>query len=144
MQNAWNEEKGAFTQSYESKDLDASVLLMEPYGFIEAKNPKYIKTVKAIGKELSYKDLLYRYKNIDDFGTPSSSFTVCTFWYIDSLFKIGEEKKSKKLFEKLLSYSNHLGLFSEDIDFNSKRLLGNFPQAYSHLALIDTALNFNN
>ena len=144
MQNAWNEEKGAFTQSYDSKDLDASVLLMEPYGFIEAKNPKYIKTVKAIGKELSYKDLLYRYKNIDDFGTPSSSFTVCTFWYIDSLFKIGEEKKSKELFEKLLSYSNHLGLFSEDIDFNSKRLLGNFPQAYSHLALIDTALNFNN
>ena len=144
MENAWNEKKGAFTQSYNSNHLDASVLLMEPYGFIEAKNKKYISTVRAIGKELSHEGLLFRYKNSDDFGTPSSSFTVCTFWYIDSLYKIGEEKKSKELFDKLLSYSNHLGLFSEDIDFKSKRLLGNFPQAYSHLALIDTALNFNN
>ena len=144
MKNAWNEKKKAFTQTYDSEHLDASILLMEPYGFIEAKNKKYISTVKAIGKELSHEGLLFRYKNVDDFGTPSSSFTVCTFWYIDSLYKIGEEKKSKKLFEKLLSYSNHLGLFSEDIDFKSKRLLGNFPQAYSHLALIDTALNFNN
>ena len=144
MENAWNEKKGAFTQSYNSDHLDASVLLMEPYGFVEAKNKKYISTVKAIGKELSHEGLLFRYKNTDDFGTPSSSFTVCTFWYIDSLYKIGEEKKSKELFDKLLSYSNHLGLFSEDIDFKSKRLLGNFPQAYSHLALIDTALNFNN
>ena len=144
MENAWNEKKGAFTQSYSSDHLDASILLMQPYGFIEAKNKKYISTVKAIGKELSHEGLLFRYKNTDDFGTPSSSFTVCTFWYIDSLYKIGEEKKSKELFDKLLSYSNHLGLFSEDIDFKSKRLLGNFPQAYSHLALIDTALNFNN
>jgi len=144
MENGWNEKKGAFTQSYSSDHLDASILLMEPYGFIDAKNKKYVSTVKAIGKELSHEGLLFRYKNTDDFGTPSSSFTVCTFWYIDSLYKIGEEKKSKELFDKLLSYSNHLGLFSEDIDFKSKRLLGNFPQAYSHLALIDTALNFNN
>ena len=115
---------------------------MEPYGFIDAKDPKYIKTVKSIEKELSYEGLLFRYKNDDDFGAPSSSFTVCTFWFINSLYKIGEVEKSKAMFDQLLSYSNHLGLFSEDIDFKSKRLLGNFPQAYSHLALIDTALNF--
>ena len=90
-----------------------------------------------------HEGLLYRYKNEDDFGLPSSSFTVCTFWFINSLFQIGEEEKSKALFDELLSHSNHLGLFSEDIDFESKRLLGNFPQAYSHLALIDNALNFN-
>ena len=142
FENAWNEEVQAFTQSYGTKHLDASVLLMEPYGFIAAKDPKYVKTVKAIEKELSYEGLLFRYKNDDDFGTPSSSFTVCTFWFINSLYKIGEEEKSKEMFDQLLSYSNHLGLFSEDIDFKSKRLLGNFPQAYSHLALIDTALNF--
>ena len=142
LENAWNEEVQAFTQSYGTEHLDASVLLMEPYGFIDAKNPKYIKTVKAIEKELSHEGLLFRYKNDDDFGTPSSSFTVCTFWFINSLYKIGEEEKSKAMFDQLLSYSNHLGLFSEDIDFKSKRLLGNFPQAYSHLALIDTALNF--
>ena len=79
----------------------------------------------------------------DDFGLPSSSFTICTFWYINALFKIGEQEESKKLFDQLLSYSNHLGLFSEDIDFKTKRLLGNFPQAYSHLALIETAMNFS-
>ena len=143
MKNAWNEKKEAFTQSYNSDHLDASVLLMEPYGFIDAKNEKYIKTVKAIEDELCEDGLMYRYKNVDDFGSPSSSFTVCSFWLIDSLFKIGYQKKALNMFDNLLKHSNHLNLFSEDIDFKTRRLLGNFPQAYSHLALIDTALNFN-
>ncbi len=143
MENAWNDEVQAFTQSYGSVELDASVLLMESYGIIEARNPKYVSTVKAIGRELSNDGLLYRYKNRDDFGLPSSSFTICTFWYINSLYKIGENREAERLFEQLLSYSNHLGLFSEDIDFKTKRLLGNFPQAYSHLALIETAINLS-
>ena len=143
LSKGWNKNKRAFTQSYNSSDLDASVLLMEPYGFISANDPKYISTVHAIEKELSNDGLLYRYKNEDDFGLPSSSFTVCTFWFIDALNKIGERGKAKKLFDKLLSYSNHLGLFSEDLDFKTKELLGNFPQAYSHLALIETAMNLN-
>ena len=144
MDNAWNDKIQAFTQSYGSDDLDASILLMENYGFIEANDSKYVNTVKAIEKELSNDGLLYRYKNKDDFGMPSSSFTICTFWFINSLYKIGERKKAVQLFDKLLSYSNHLGLFSEDIDFKTKRLLGNFPQAYSHLALIETAINLSN
>ena len=143
IEKGWNENKKAFTQSYGSDDLDASVLLMEQYEFIDAMDPKYISTVKAIEGELSFEGLLFRYKNIDDFGKPSSSFTVCSFWFAYSLYKIGEKEKSKKYFDELLSYSNHLGLFSEDLDFKSKRLLGNFPQAYSHLALIETAMNFN-
>ena len=143
IQHAWNEKKQAFTQSYQSEYLDASVLLMEYYGFVDSKDPKFIQTVKAIEKELMHEGLLYRYKNQDDFGLPSSSFTVCTFWFINSLYKIGQKEKSKKLFDEVLSYGNHLELFSEDIDFSSKRLLGNFPQAYSHLALIDAAMNFN-
>jgi GH15 family glucan-1,4-alpha-glucosidase len=141
--NAWNKEVNAFTQSYGSPNLDASVLLMESYGFIDAKDPKFVSTVHTIERELSNDGLLYRYKNEDDFGLPSSSFTICTFWFINSLFKIGEEEKAMKLFDQLLSYSNHLGLFSEDIDFKTKRLLGNFPQAYSHLALIECAINFS-
>jgi GH15 family glucan-1,4-alpha-glucosidase len=141
--NSWNDTVGSFTQSYGSEHLDASVLLMESYGFIEAKDPKFVKTVLAIEKDLSNDGLLYRYKNEDDFGLPSSSFTICTFWFINSLFKIGQEEKAKQHFDKLLSYSNHLGLFSEDIDFKTKRLLGNFPQAYSHLALIECAVNFS-
>jgi GH15 family glucan-1,4-alpha-glucosidase len=144
MDNAWNGEVKAFTQSYGSPNLDAAVLLMESYGFIPARDPKFISTVKAIERELSNDGLLYRYKNEDDFGLPSSSFTICTFWFINSLFKIGEEEKAMALFDRLLTYSNHLGLFSEDIDFKTKRLLGNFPQAYSHLALIECAINFSN
>ncbi len=140
--NAWNDEIGAYAQSYGSKDLDASTLLMESYGFIKPKDPRFISTVQATEKELCNDGLMYRYKNKDDFGLPSSSFTICTFWMINSLYKIGEHKKAKAYFDQLLSYSNHLGLFSEDIHFESKRLLGNFPQAYSHLALIETAINF--
>ena len=141
--NAWNSKIKAFTQSYGSDFLDASVLLMESYGFIDCKDPKYVDTVKAIERELLFDGLLFRYKNNDDFGEPKSSFTVCTFWYINSLFKIGEETKAKNLFNQLLSNSNHMGLFSEDLDFKTKKMLGNFPQAYSHLALIETAMNFN-
>ncbi|WP_010518917.1 glycoside hydrolase family 15 protein [Croceivirga radicis] len=141
--NAWNDEVKAFVQSYGSNYLDASVLLMESYGFIDAKDPKFVSTVHAIDKDLNNDGLLYRYKNQDDFGLPSSSFTICTFWFIKSLFKMGEEEKAEALFKQVLSYSNHLGLFSEDIDFESKRLLGNFPQAYSHLALIECAILFS-
>jgi GH15 family glucan-1,4-alpha-glucosidase len=141
--HAWSEEVQAYTQSYGSKYLDASVLLIEQFGFVSANEDRFKKTVKAIEKELAFNGLLYRYKNQDDFGLPSSSFTVCTFWFINSLIKIGEVEKAKKYFEDLLKYSNHLNLFSEDIDFDTKQLLGNFPQAYSHLALIDTAISFN-
>lgn len=141
--HAWDEELQAYTQAYGSKNLDASILLMEQYGFVTPQDDRFIKTVKAIEKELSYEGLLYRYKNEDDFGLPSSSFTVCTFWFIHCLIKIGETKKAKRYFDQLLGYSNHLGLFSEDLDFKTKRMLGNFPQAYSHLALIDVALLLN-
>lgn len=142
-EKAWNEEKQAFVQSYGSSHLDASTLLMENYGFIDARNPRYVSTVLATEKELCHNGLMYRYRNEDDFGLPSSSFTICSFWFINSLYKIGHKAKAKALFDQLLSYGNHLGLFSEDIDFKTKRLLGNFPQAYSHLALIETAINFS-
>lgn len=143
LEKAWNPAVGAFTQSYDSSDLDASTLLLESYGFIDAKDPRYISTVHATKEVLCKNGLMYRYKNKDDFGQPSSSFTICTFWLINSLYKIGEKEEAVKIFEQLLSYSNHVGLFSEDIDFETKRLLGNFPQAYSHLALIETAVNIS-
>ena len=143
LKKGWDEEVQAFTQAYGLKDLDASNLLMEAYGFIDATDPRFVSTVKAIQRELGRDGLMYRYKNRDDFGMPTSSFTICTFWLIQALDKIGEHKQAQKLFDQLLTYSNHLGLFSEDIDFETKRLLGNFPQAYSHLALIETAMLFS-
>ena len=143
LENAWNEQKGAFTQFYGSEDMDAANLLMEPYGFVDAMDEKYIQTVKQTEKELCFNGLMYRYKNKDDFGRPTSSFTICTFWLINSMNAIGQHKKAKQMFEQLLQYSNHVGLFSEDLDFQTKELLGNFPQAYSHLALIETAINLS-
>lgn len=142
LKKAWSKEKKAFTQYYGSQDMDASVLLMENYGFIDAKDPKYKSTVLTIQRELEHDGLMFRYKNQDDFGTPKSAFTICSFWMINSLFKIGKKKEAREKFDKLLSYSNHLGLFSEDIDFKTKSMLGNFPQAYSHLAIVETVLNF--
>jgi GH15 family glucan-1,4-alpha-glucosidase len=93
-EQAWNSEVNAYTQYYGAKALDASVLLMEQYGFIDPKDPRFIATVKATEKELFRDGLMYRYKNEDDFGEPSSSFTICTFWFIRSLIKIGEVEKA--------------------------------------------------
>jgi alpha,alpha-trehalase len=143
MRNGWNKNLQTFTQTYSNNDLDASLLLMAEYGFLAADDPRYHKTVLAVKNALFYNGLVYRYKNPDDFGKPTSSFTICTFWLIQSLFRIGMKEDAKNIFESLLTCGNHLGLFSEDIDFSTKRLLGNFPQAYSHLALINTAILFS-
>ena len=143
LRNGWNEKLQTFTQAYSNQDLDASLLLMAEYGFLAADDPKYHKTVIAVKNALFHNGLVYRYKNPDDFGKPTSSFTICTFWLIQALFRIGKKEDAKNIFESLLACGNHLGLFSEDIDFSSKRLLGNFPQAYSHLALINTAVLFS-
>jgi alpha,alpha-trehalase len=143
FRKGWNKDLQTFTQTYGSPDLDASLLLMAEYGFIGADDPRYIKTVLAVKDALFYNGLVYRYKNSDDFGKPTSSFTICTFWLIQALFRIGKNEEAEELFESLLACGNHLGLFSEDIDFDTKRLLGNFPQAYSHLALIKTAVLFS-
>lgn len=140
LEKGWSEQMQSFSQFYGSNYVDAANLLMEPYGFLSADDPRYISTVKKTEERLCKNGFMYRYRNDDDFGKPESSFTLCSFWMIAALFKIGEKEKARVMFENLLSRSNHLGLFSEDIDFTTGRLLGNFPQAYSHLALIDTAI----
>ncbi|HKK69468.1 MAG TPA: glycoside hydrolase family 15 protein, partial [Bacteroidales bacterium] len=134
LDNAWNDDINAFAQAYGSSELDAANLLMESYGFLKADDEKYKATVYATEKNLTRNGLMYRYRTPDDYGVPQSSFTICTFWLITAMHRIGEKKKAREMFDRVLSYSNHLGLFSEDIDFDTKRLLGNFPQAYSHLA----------
>ncbi len=143
LKKGWNEDLQTFTQTYCNSELDASLLLMAEYGFISAEDSKYQKTVIAVKNNLYYNGLVYRYLAKDDFGKPTSSFTICTFWLIQALFRIGMTEDAKIIFENLLTCGNHLGLFSEDIDFSTKRLLGNFPQAYSHLALINSASMFS-
>ncbi len=141
--NGWKEEIQCFSQAYDNLDFDSSVLLMQTYGFIEASDERYIKTVKAIKENLLHNGLMYRYKSTDDFGEPTSAFTICTFWLIEALFVIGERDEAREIFDELIKNVNHVGLLSEDLDFESKRRLGNFPQAYSHLALINTAVLFS-
>jgi GH15 family glucan-1,4-alpha-glucosidase len=127
----------------DNSDADSSLLLMYFYDFIDAGDDRFVKTVKYIRENLFHEGLMYRYKAEDDFGVPTSSFTICTFWLIDALYMIGEKEEARELFENMISYSNHLGLYSEDLDFDTKRQLGNFPQAYSHLAFINTAALFS-
>lgn len=138
--NAWSHKLQAYTQSYGSDDMDASNLLMESYGFLEPSDPRFAGTVDATMKELLNDGLMYRYKNKDDFGLPTTSFTICNFWLVTSLCRIGRREEAEEMFQRLLGCSNHVGLFSEDIEFGTRRLLGNFPQAYSHLALIESAM----
>jgi len=142
MLHGWNEELQTFTQTYTNTDLDSSLLLMEFYGFIEGSDSRFVKTVEAIRENLQFNGLYFRYKNMDDFGVPTSAFTICTFWMVKALHAIGKIEDARQLFDELLQYSNHLGLYSEDLDFHTKEQLGNFPQAYSHLALINSALLF--
>jgi len=143
LENGWNPDIKSFTQSYGSRYLDASALLMEDYGFIEASDPMYINTVLNIKENLCKDGMMFRYTNRDDFGKPHNSLIICTFWLINSLWKIGDREEAKTLFEKMLKLSNHLGLFSEHIDVKTHQLLGNFPQGYSHLGLIQSALILN-
>lgn len=143
FENGWKEEIKCFSQTYSSLDYDASLLLMEKYGFISADDPKYKMTVDAIYEHLSYNGLMFRYNHNDDFGKPKSAFTICNFWMVRGLYVTGRREEAIHLFERMLSYSNHVKLFSEDLDFETKQQLGNFPQAYSHLALIDTAMLFS-
>jgi len=142
LTKGWKEDIQSFSQTYENNELDSSLLLLEAYGFISPEDERYRKTVEAVYDALYYKGLMYRYKNNDDFGIPTSAFTICSFWLVRALFVIGRKEEAKKLFDELINYSNDLGLFSEDLDFETKSQLGNFPQAYSHFALINTARLF--
>ncbi|WP_298613355.1 glycoside hydrolase family 15 protein [uncultured Odoribacter sp.] len=143
MEKGWKEELQSFSQAYDNLEFDSSLLLMEKYGFISAQDVRYRKTVKAVQAALYHKGLMYRYTAHDDFGTPSSAFTICTFWLIRALYVIGEKEEAQAIFERIVTYSNSVGLFSEDLNFDTKTSLGNLPQAYSHLALINTALLFS-
>ncbi len=139
-EKGWSDEVGAFSQSFGSPHLDAANLLLAEYGFVDATDERFVKTVEACERELCRDGLMYRYRNEDDFGEPSSAFTVCSFWMVKALASIGRRKDARVMFEALLACANPHGLFAEDLDFETHRQLGNFPQAYSHLALIDCAL----
>lgn len=139
-QKGWSERKQAFVQAYGADDLDASNLLMAEYGFIDALDPRFVSTVERSLEELCVDGLMFRYRNQDDFGEPKSAFTVCSFWMVKALVQIKQTAKARRMFENLLSEANEHNLYGEDLDIETRRHLGNFPQAYCHLALIDCAM----
>ena len=140
LKNGYNTDVEAFTMFYGADVLDASLLQLTYHEFLEETDPRIINTIKAIYNTLRHDYLVKRYDDDDDFGKSGSSFTICSYWLVDALFSIGEEEKARNIFDKLIKHGNHLGLFSEDIDIKTKKLIGNFPQAYTHIALINSSL----
>jgi GH15 family glucan-1,4-alpha-glucosidase len=145
MTRGWNSEVGAFTQNYSSKVLDSSLLLMPLQGFIAPDDPMWVSTLNAMDKELVSDSLVYRYNpsaSPDGLAGDEGTFTLCTFWYVDALARAGRLDDARLTFEKMHTYANHLGLYSEEISSTGEQL-GNFPQAFSHLALISAAIDLN-
>jgi GH15 family glucan-1,4-alpha-glucosidase len=140
--NFWDDELKSFVQSKGTKDLDASALLMPMMRFISPVDPMWLSTMKAIEKRLIEDTFVRRYEvertHVDGLPGTDGSFTACSFWYVECLARAGELEKAELLFEKLLGYANHLGLYSEELGADGRHL-GNFPQAFTHLALISAA-----
>ena len=140
MKKGWSEKKQSFVQSFGSEDIDAAALLMPVLGFIEGKHPRMVSTIKRVEEELSKEEgLLLRYKSDDGLKGQEGIFLLTSFWLVDALVLAGEKERAEKLFEKLLLLANHVGLFSEEMDPKTKEMLGNFPQAYTHIGLINSA-----
>ena len=140
--NFWDEELQSFVQSKGSKALDASVFLMPMMRFISPVDPMWLSTMRALESRLVEDTLVHRYEaektHVDGLPGGEGSFTACSFWYIESLARAGQLEKAQLLFEKMLGYANHLGLYSEELGEDGRHL-GNFPQAFTHLALISAA-----
>lgn len=137
---AYSHELGFFTQALGGEHADASLLLLPTFGIIDARDPRFVSTVRAYERILVDDGLMLRYRHNDDLGETTSAFSVCSFWWVEALAMMGELDKAVDLFNRLLTYANPLGLFSEDIDPKTGRLLGNFPQAYTHVGLIHAAV----
>jgi len=141
--DAWNAAENTFVADFGGRDVDASLLLLHELGFLTADDPRFLGTVEAVEKRLRRGNFMLRYDSPDDFGKPRNAFTVCTFWYIDALAAIGRKDEARALFETLLARRNHIGLLSEDIDPETGELWGNFPQTYSLVGLITSAMRLS-
>lgn len=142
----WNEEVQSFVQYKGTTAIDASALMMPLRNFISPVESKWVKTMHAIANELRVDVLIYRYNNmlthVDGLTDQEGTFSMCSFWFVECLAMSGHVEKARELFEKMLSYTNHLGLFSEEIGAKGQQL-GNYPQAFTHLGLISAALTLN-
>lgn len=143
LERTWNEKEGLFGSAFDGAGADASTLLLHDLGVVEATDPRFIKTVETLQRRLTRSGFLLRYDEKDDFGLPSTSFNICTFWLAEALHAIGRDDEARKVFEGLLARRNHVGLLSEDMDPVTGDLWGNFPQTYSMVGIIVTAMRLS-
>jgi GH15 family glucan-1,4-alpha-glucosidase len=144
LANGWSDKRKSFVRSYDGHALDASLLLMPAVGFLPPEDPRVISTVEAIRRELTRDGLVLRYRTEeadDGLAGHEGTFLVCSFWMADALCMIGRREEAEELFEHLLGLRNDLGLLAEEYDPVAKRQLGNFPQAFSHIGIVNTANN---
>jgi len=142
----FSKKRQSFIQAYGSEELDASLLMIPLVGFLPADDPRVGRTVESIGRELMVDGLLHRYhtaKTDDGLPPGEGAFLACSFWYVDNLVLLGRHAEARELFERLLSLRNDVGLLAEEYDMGAKRQLGNFPQAFSHVALVSSAYNLS-
>lgn len=143
LARAWNGKAAAFTSSRGSEDLDATSLLLPELGLLDARDPRFIATLAAVERGLKEGDWLYRYRHRDDFGQPNTAFTICAFWYVNALAMSGRRDEAREHFERLLTRRTRLGLLSEDIDPATGEWWGNFPQTYSLVGIINSAIRLS-
>lgn len=141
LERGFDDGLGAFVQAYGSRSLDASAMLLPLVGFIRADDPRMRSTVEAIQEQLMREGLVYRYLADDGLPGEEGAFTICSFWLVDNLALQGRREEARGLFERVCSFANDVGLFAEEIDPGTGDQLGNFPQAFTHVALINGALH---
>ena len=145
MERGWNRKRGAFTQHDQTEVLDASLLMMPLVGFVAPSDPMWLQTLDAMDAELVSDSLVYRYNpsaSPDGLRGQEGTFSICTFWYVDALARSGRQEQARLAFEKMFTYANHLGLYAEEIGQTGEQL-GNFPQAFTHLSLINAAITLD-
>src|SRR2546430_2682245 len=145
MARGWHEERNAFVQHYDTEVLGASGMMMPLAKFIAPTDPRWLSTLEAIDHELVSDSLVYRYNveaSPDGLRGDEGTFSICSFWYVEALARAGKLNEARLAFEKMQTYANHLGLYSEEIGPTGEQL-GNFPQAFTHLALISAAVNLD-
>ncbi|HEX8789813.1 MAG TPA: glycoside hydrolase family 15 protein [Polyangiaceae bacterium] len=143
VRRGYSQNLGYFTQALDGNNPDASLLLLPTIGIIDARDPRFVSTVEAYERELVAGGLMRRYAGLDDFGATESAFTICSFWWAEALALMGRLDQAIEVFERISRHANPVGLFSEDIDPATGALLGNFPQAYTHVGLIHAAMTIS-
>lgn len=143
LERGFNARLGFFTQTLDGIFPDASLLLLPTLGLIEPRDPRFLATLDRYGELLTENGLMLRYRNPDDLGAPTSAFSICSFWWAEALALAGRLEEAMAVFERVCAFANPVGLFSEDIDPATGRLLGNFPQAYTHVGLINAAVTLS-